>query len=137
MSLPVLLSQEEKGGMGVGAPDVQEPSTSSSSSSSTSTTFRLVCFSNFLINGEALYPTCLCLIWFGITICSLDPILPCSVTSGTLMSRQLQPIILLFRRRLMSFLLREQWDPLQVVLVSILVCLWYLSVLGAFDPYST
>ena len=26
--------------------------------------FRLVCFSNFLINGEALHPTGLCLIWF-------------------------------------------------------------------------
>ena len=50
--------------------------------------FRLVCFSNFLINGEALHPTGLCLIWFGATIFSLDPILPCSMTSGTLMSRQ-------------------------------------------------
>ena len=38
--------------------------------------FRLVCFSNFLINGEALHPTGLCLIWFGATIFSLDPILP-------------------------------------------------------------
>ena len=27
--------------------------------------FRLVCFSNFLINREALHPTGLCLIWFG------------------------------------------------------------------------
>ena len=64
--------------------------------------FRLVCFSNFWINGEALHPTGLCLIWFGATIFSLDPVLPCSVTFGTLMSRQLQLIILLFRRRLMS-----------------------------------
>ena len=70
--------------------------------------FRLVCFSNFLINGEALHPTGLCLIWFGATIFSLDPILPCSMTSCTLMSRQRQLIILFFRRRLMSFLLREQ-----------------------------
>ena len=38
--------------------------------------FRLVCFSNFLINGEALHPTGLCLIWFGATIFSLDPVLP-------------------------------------------------------------
>ena len=42
--------------------------------------FRLVCFSNFWINGKALHPTGLCLIWFRATIFSLDPILPCSVT---------------------------------------------------------
>ena len=41
VSPPVLLSQEEKGGMGVGTPDVPEPSTTSSSSSSTSTTFQV------------------------------------------------------------------------------------------------
>ena len=41
MSPLVLLSQEEKGGMGVGAPDVPEPSTSSASSSSTSATFQV------------------------------------------------------------------------------------------------
>ena len=101
-----------KGGVGVGTPD-------------------------FLINGEALHPRGLCLIWFGFTIFSLDPILPCSVTSGTLMSRWWQLIILLFRGRLMSFLLRELLNPLLVVLVSILACLWYLSILGASDPYLT
>ena len=37
---PVVLSQEEKGGMGVGTPDVPVPSTSSSSSS-TSATFQV------------------------------------------------------------------------------------------------
>ena len=73
--------------------------------------FRLVCFSNFLINGEALHPTGLCLIWFGATIFNLDPILPCSMTSGTLMSRQWQLIILLFRRKLMSFLLKGATEP--------------------------
>ena len=96
-----------KGGMGVGIPDVPEPSTSSPSSSSTSATFQ-VCFLNFLISGEALHPTGLCLIWFGVTIFSLDPIHPCSMTSGTLMSRLLQFIMLLFRKKVMSFLLREQ-----------------------------
>ena len=122
--------------MGVGAPDVPQPSTSSSSSSSTSTTFQVGMLSNFLINGEALHPTGLCLIWFWATIFSLNLILPCSVTSSTLMLRQLQLIILLFRRNLMSFLLREQKNPPQVVLVSILACLSYLSILGAFVPYS-
>ena len=38
---PVLLSQEGKVGMGVGAPDVSQPSTSSSSSSSTSAPFQV------------------------------------------------------------------------------------------------
>ena len=41
VSPPVLLSQEEKGGVGVSTPDVPEPSTTSSSSSSTSTTFQV------------------------------------------------------------------------------------------------
>ena len=68
--------------------------------------FTLVCFSNFLINGEVLHPTGLCLIWFGVTIFSLGPILPWSMTSGNLMSRQQQLIILLFRGRLTSFLLK-------------------------------
>ena len=99
--------------------------------------FRLVCFSNFLINGEALHPTGLCIIWFGVTIFSLGPILPCSVTFSAYMSRWQHLIILLFRGRLMSFLLREQLNPLLVVLVSILMCLWCLSILGASHPYLT
>ena len=41
VSLPVLLSQEGKGGMGVSTLDVPEPSTSSSSLSSTSATFQV------------------------------------------------------------------------------------------------
>ena len=51
--------------------------------------FRLVCFSNFLISGEALHPTGLCLMWFGVTIFSLGLILPCSISSSNLMSRWL------------------------------------------------
>ena len=61
---PVLLSQEGKVGMGVSTPDVPQPSTSSSSSSSTSATFQVGMLFKFLINGEALHPTGLCLIWF-------------------------------------------------------------------------
>ena len=99
--------------------------------------FRLVCFSNVLINEEALHPTGLCLIWFRITIFSLGPVLPCSMTSGNLMSRQQQLIILLFRGRLMRFWLRVQLNPLLVVLVSILACLWCLSILGTSNPYLT
>ena len=70
--------------MGVGAPDVAEPSTSSASSTSTSATFQVGMLSNFLINGEPLHPTGLCLVWFGVTIFSLGPVLPCSVTSSAL-----------------------------------------------------
>ena len=126
-----------KGAMGVGAPDVPESSASSASPSSTSAAFQVGMLFKFFINGEALHPTHLCLIWFEVTIFSLGPILPCSITSGNLMSRWLQLIIPLFRRRLMSFLLREQLNPLLVVLVSILVCLWFLSVLGTSGPYLT
>ena len=69
--------------------------------------FRLLCFSNFWINEEALYLTGLYLIWFRVTIFSFGPILPCSVTSSSLMSRWLPLIIPLFRRRWISCLLRE------------------------------
>ena len=88
--------------------------------------FRLVCFSNFLIDGDALHLTGLCLIWFGVTIFSLGTLLPCSITSDSSMSRWLQLIIPLFRRRWMSCLLREQLNHLLVVLVSMLACLWFL-----------
>ena len=94
-------------------------------------------FSYFLISGGALHLTGLCLIWFGITIFSFGSILPCSVTSSSLMSRQLLLIIPLFRRRWMSSLLREQLNHMLVVLVSILAYLWFLSVLVASGPYLT
>ena len=73
--------------------------------------FRLVCFSNFLINGEALHPTGLYLIWFGATVFSLDPILPCSVTSGTLMSRQLQLILLVIQKEVGELLAKGAIEP--------------------------
>ena len=53
------------------------------------------------------------------------------------MTRWLQLIIPLFRRRWMNCLLREQLNYLLVMLVSILACLWFLSVLDASDPYLT
>ena len=135
VSPPVLLRLGE-GGCGCQHSYVPESSVSASSSS-TSAAFQVGMLFKFLISGEALHPTGLCLIWFGVTIFSFGPILPCSMTSGNLMSRQWQLIILLFRGRLMSFLLREQLNPLLLVLVSILVCLWCLSILGASDPYLT
>ena len=99
--------------------------------------FRLVGFSNCLSNREALHVTGLCLIWFWVTIFSFGPILPYSVTSGSLMSRWLPLIIPLFRRRWMNCLLRKQLNHLLVVLVSILACLWFLSILVASYPYLT
>ena len=110
---------------------------SSASSSSSSAVFRLVCFSIFLINEEALHLTGLCLIWFRVTIFSFSPILPCSITSGSSMSRWLPLIIPLFRRRWMSCLLKEQLNHLLVVLVFIVACLWFLSILVASGPHLT
>ena len=103
MSPPVLLTLGGKGSMGVGT----HVSWSSGSSSSSSAVFQVVMLFKFLINGEALHLTSLCLIWFGVTIFSFSPVLPCSVTSSSLMLRQLPLIIPLFRGRQMNCLLRE------------------------------
>ena len=105
---PVLWNQEEKGAWGSALLMCQSPQPLHLPHHLHLQLFRLLCFSNFLINGEASHLTGLSLIWFGVTIFSLDRILPCSMTFGTLMSRWLQLIILLFRKRLMSFLLRGQ-----------------------------
>ena len=113
VSPPVLLILGGKGSVGVSTPDVLK---SSASLSSSLQFFRLVCSSKFLINGEAFHLRGLCLIWFGVTIFSLGPILP-SVTSDSSMSRQVWLIIPLFRRRWMSCLLREQLNHLLMVLV--------------------
>ena len=53
------------------------------------------------------------------------------------MSRQLQLITPLFRRRWMSCFLRKHLNHLLVVLVFILACLWFLSILLASGPYLT
>ena len=133
---PVILSQEGKVGMGVSTPDVPQPSTSPSSSSSTSATFQVGMLFKFFDQWKSITSNrfVLNMVWGHHLQLRSHPPLFC--TSGTLMSRWLQLIILLFRRRLMSFLLREQENPPPAVLVSILVCLWYLSILGAFVPYS-
>ena len=81
---PVLLRKGERGGMGVSTPDVPESSASSASSSSTSAAFQVGMLFKFLINGEVLHPTGLCLIWLWVTIFSLGPVLSCSMTSGNL-----------------------------------------------------
>ena len=77
------------------------------------------------------------LIWFRVTIFSLGCALHCSITSISLMWKQLQLIIPLFRRRWMSCFLREQLNHLLVVLVSIPACLLFLSILVAPGPCSS
>ena len=104
---PVLLRLGEKGAWGLVLLTCQSPQLLQHPHHLHLQLFRLVCFSNFLISGEVLHPIGLCLIWLGVTIFSLGPLLPCSVTSSDLMSRWQQLIILLFRGRLMSFLLRK------------------------------
>ena len=136
VSPPVLPSHEEKGGMGVSTPDVPEPSTSSSSSSSTSATFQVGMLFKFFDQWRSIASNRFVLNMDRDHHLQLRSCPPCSVTSCTLMSRWLQLIILLFRKRLMSFMLREQYNPPEA-LVSILACLWYLSILETFDPYST
>ena len=105
VSPPVLLSQVEKGGCGGGTPDVLEPSTSSSSLSSTSATFhvgvlfdqwRSITSNRFVLN----------MVWGHHLQLRSCPPLFCDFQHFNV--RQQQLIIPLFRRRLMSFLLREQ-----------------------------
>ena len=96
-----------KGGSGVSTPDMPEPSTSSACSSSTSAAFQVGMLLKFFDQWRSITPNRFVLNMVWVTIFSFGPILPCSVTSGNYMSRQLQLIIPLFRRSLMSFLLRE------------------------------
>ena len=125
------------GGVGVGVPYVPESSASSSSLSSISAAFQVGMLFTFFDQWRSITSNRFVLNMVWVTIFSLGSVLPCSMTSGNLMSRQQQLIILLFRGRLMSFLLREQLNPHLVVLVSILACLWCLSILAASDPYLT
>ena len=70
-----------------------------------------------------------------VNIFSLGHTVPCSITSGSSMWRQLQLTIPLSRGRWMSCFLREQLNHLLVVLVSIPVCLLFLNILVASGPY--
>ena len=101
--LSVLLMLRRRGAMRVGT-DLSQSTTSSSSLSSV---LQVGMLWHFWINGEALLPTGLCLIWFRVTISCLGHICPCSIISGSSMLRQPQLIMPLFRRKWMSCLLRE------------------------------
>ena len=104
VSLPVLLMLGRRGAVGVGAPDLSQ---STASSSSSSLVLQIGMLPHFWINGEVLFLTGLCLIWFRVTIFIIGHILPCSIISGRSMLRQLHLIIPLFRRKWMSCLLRK------------------------------
>ena len=97
--------------------------------------FRLVCFSIFWINKEAFLLTTLCLTWFAVTIFSLGHILPCSITCGSSMSRQLQLIII--QKKVDELLCKGELNHILVVLVSILACFCFLCVLVASNPCLT
>ena len=71
--LPVLLTLGRRGAIGIGIPDVLQSTASSSSSASV---IQVGILSNFWIQGGALLPTGLCLIWFRVFIFSLGLIQP-------------------------------------------------------------
>ena len=81
VSPPVLLSLVERGAWGSALLNVPGSSASSASSSYTPAAFQFGMLFKFLINGEALHPKGLYLIWFGVTIFSLGPIFLCSMRS--------------------------------------------------------
>ena len=134
VSPPVMPILAGKGSVRVSTPDLLQSSVLSSSSYAVFQVGMLLkCFdqwrsitsNSFLLN----------MVW--VTIFSLGPILPCSITSDSSMSRELQLIIPLFRRWWMSCLLREHLNHYLIVLVSILACFWFLSILVASIPYLT
>ena len=87
VSTSSLLILGGKGAVGVGTPDVSQSLASSSSSSAVFWGGML--FKVFDQCRSIMSITSLCLICFGVTIFSLGTIIPCSVTSGSSMSRQL------------------------------------------------
>ena len=133
VSPPFLPILGGKGAMGVGTPDVLQ---SSASSPSSSAVFQVGVVFKFFINGEALHLTGLCLIWFGLTIFSLGPSpLFCNCWQFNVKAATAHhPII---QMGWMSCLLREQLNHLLVVMVFVLACLWFLSILVASGPYLT
>ena len=89
--LPILRGREA---MGDGTPDVSQSSASSSSSSAVFQVGML-----FSVCDQWRHITSNRFVLNRVTIFSLGPVLPCSITSGSSMSRKLQLIIPLFRRR--------------------------------------
>ena len=64
---------------------------------------RLVYYTNFWTIGEALLPIGLCIIWLRVTIFSIDALLHHYLSLNNVTIRLLQLIILLTRRRWMSY----------------------------------
>ena len=91
--------------------------------------FRSVCFSNFFDQWRSITSNGFVfnMVWGDHLHLWSHP--PLFHNFCSLMSMWLPLIILLFRSRWMSFLLREQLNAFLVVLVSLLSCLWFLSIL--------
>ena len=133
---PVLLSEEGKVGMGVSTPDVPQPSTSSSFSSSTSATFQVGMLFKFFDQWRSI--TSNRFVFNMVWGCHLQlrsrPPLFCDFQRFNIkVAAAHHPVI---QKEVDELLAKGAIEPSQVVLVSILACLWYLSILGAFVPYS-
>ena len=134
-SPPVLLRLGERG-CGVSTPGVPEYSASSASPSSISAAFQVGMLFKFFDQWRSITSNrfVLNMVWGHYLQLRSHPPLFCNFQQINI---NVAAAHHLFRRRVMSFLLRELLNYLLVVLVSILACLWFLSILGASDPYLT
>ena len=125
-----------KVGMGVGTPDVLEPSTSSSSSSSTSTMFQVCMLFKFLDQWRSITSNrfVLNMVWgHHLQLRSHPPLFHDFWHFNVKAVGAHHPVI---QKEVDELLAKGAIEPSSMVLVSILACLWYLSILGAFILYS-
>ena len=137
VSLPILLRLGERGAMGLSAPDVPEPPVSSASSSSTSAAFQVGMPFNFFDQWRSITSNRFVLNMVQghhLQLRSLPPLFCNFWQFNVKAAAAHHPII---QKEVDELLAKGTTDPVQVVLVFILVCLWFLSILGASDPYLT
>ena len=123
--------------MGVGTPEVPEPSTSSSSSSSTSATFQVGMLLKYFDQWRSITSNrfVLNMVWgHHLQLRCCPPLFHEFQHFNVKAAAAHHPVI---QKEVDELLAKGAINPPLVALVSILPCLWYLSVLGAFDPYST
>ena len=123
--------------MGVGTPDVPESSASSGSSSSTSAAFQVGMLLKFFDQWRTITSNRFVhnIIWgHHLQLRSCPPLFCNFQQFNVKVAAAYHPIIL---KEVDELLAKGAIDPLQVVLVSILVCLFFLSILGASCPYLT
>ena len=131
VSLPVLLNLGRRGAKVVSTPDVSQSTASSSSSSSV---FQVGMLSNVLHQSRIITSNRFVLNMVHGHHAQLRscPLLFCNIQQFNV-----QLIIPLLRRRWISCFLRDHLNHLLVVLVSIPVCLLFLSILVASGPHLT